>query len=131
MPTKSAKEESQQPPPTVRKCGTMQVHERLLRTVPGYREARDTSENHALRAAALPFAGRTGCTKIPVVVHVVYKTAEQNISDAQIKSQICSVLAGYVWDLDNPYVKNHKTGLHRLASMISYRDSLLSNAPKP
>ncbi len=51
--------------------------------------------------------------------------------DLEIKSQICSVLAGYVWDLENPYVKNHKTGLHRLASMISYRDSLLSNSPKP
>lgn len=44
--------------------------------------------------------------------------------DEEIKSQICSVLAGYVWDLDNPYVKNHKTGLHRLAHMIEYRDSL-------
>lgn len=44
--------------------------------------------------------------------------------DPLIKSQICSVLAGYVWDLENPYVKNHKTGLHRLASMIGYRDSL-------
>jgi flavin-dependent dehydrogenase len=43
--------------------------------------------------------------------------------DELIKSQICSVLAGYVWDLDNPYVKNHKTALHRLASMIDYRDS--------
>ena len=32
--------------------------------------------------------GRTGCTQIPVVVHVVYRTAAQNISDAQIKSQI-------------------------------------------
>ena len=29
--------------------------------------------------------------------------------DPLIKSQICSVLAGYVWDLNNPYVKNHKT----------------------
>jgi len=47
--------------------------------------------------------------------------------DPLIKSQICSVLAGYVWDLDNPYVKNHKTWLHRLASMITYRDSQLSN----
>ena len=28
--------------------------------------------------------------------------------DQLIKSQICSVLAGYVWDLNNPYVKNHK-----------------------
>jgi hypothetical protein len=48
--------------------------------------------------------------------------------DPLIKSQICSVLAGYVWDLKNPYVKNHKTGLHRLASMIAYRDSQISNS---
>ena len=48
--------------------------------------------------------------------------------DPVIKSQICSVLAGYVWDLDNPYVKNHKTWLHRLASMITYRDSQLSKS---
>jgi flavin-dependent dehydrogenase len=51
-----------------------------------------------------------------------------NNQDALIKSQICSVLAGYVWDLDNPYVKNHKTWLHRLASVITYRDSQLSNS---
>jgi flavin-dependent dehydrogenase len=43
--------------------------------------------------------------------------------DEVIKSQICSVLAGYVWDLENPYVKNHQTALQRLASMISYRDN--------
>src|SRR5262245_57849435 len=83
-----AKETPQDTPPTKRTCGTMQVHERLLRTAPGYREARDASENHALRSTVFPFTGRTGCTKIPVVVHVVHKTAVQNISDAQIKSQI-------------------------------------------
>ena len=43
--------------------------------------------------------------------------------DPLIKSQICSVLAGYVWDIENPYVKNHKTALHRLASLITLRDS--------
>jgi len=48
--------------------------------------------------------------------------------DPLIKSQICSVLAGYVWDLENPYVKNHKTWLHRLASMITFRDSQISNS---
>jgi flavin-dependent dehydrogenase len=47
--------------------------------------------------------------------------------DPLIKSQICSVLAGYVWDLENPYVKNHRTCLHRLASRISYRDNQLTN----
>ncbi len=48
--------------------------------------------------------------------------------DPLIKSQICSVLAGYVWDLSNPYVKNHRTGLHRLASMITHRDSMRSKS---
>jgi flavin-dependent dehydrogenase len=43
--------------------------------------------------------------------------------DPLIKSQICSVLAGYVWDSSNPYVKNHKTALHKLASLITIRDS--------
>jgi flavin-dependent dehydrogenase len=43
--------------------------------------------------------------------------------DELIKSQICSVLAGYVWDLENPYVKNHKSALQRLAALIGFRDS--------
>jgi flavin-dependent dehydrogenase len=47
--------------------------------------------------------------------------------DPLIKSQVCSVLAGYVWDLENPYVKNHKTGLRRLASIIYQRDNINSN----
>ena len=38
--------------------------------------------------------------------------------DLTIKKMICSVLAGYVWDLENPYVKNHKTALQKLARTI-------------
>ena len=71
-----------------RECGTMEVHERLLRLVPGYAEARSRSENYALRAAVLPQMSREGCTTIPVVVHVVHRTPAQNISDAQVQSQI-------------------------------------------
>lgn len=36
----------------------------------------------------------------------------------EIKNMICSVLAGYVWDEENPYVKNHDTALKKLARMI-------------
>lgn len=43
--------------------------------------------------------------------------------DPLIKSQICSVLAGYVWDRTNPYVKDHKTALHKLAALIEMRDN--------
>jgi len=42
--------------------------------------------------------------------------------DPAIKSMICSVLAGYVWDLENPYVKNHDTALKKLANTITLRD---------
>jgi len=35
-----------------------------------------------------------------------------------VQKQICSVLAGYVWDQNNPYVKNHTTEIKRLARMI-------------
>jgi flavin-dependent dehydrogenase len=43
--------------------------------------------------------------------------------DPVIKSQICSVLAGYVWDRSNPYVKFHTNALQKLAAKIDYRDS--------
>ena len=42
----------------------------------------------------------------------------------EIKSMICSVLAGYVWDTNNPYVKDHATALHKLAKLITLRDSI-------
>ena len=36
----------------------------------------------------------------------------------EVKNQICSVLAGYVWDTSNPFVQNHDTALKRLARTI-------------
>ena len=41
--------------------------------------------------------------------------------DPEIKQQICSVLAGYVWDQSNPFVRDHSTALKRLARMINYQ----------
>lgn len=42
--------------------------------------------------------------------------------DPVIKRQICSVLAGYVWDETNPFVKKHDTILGTLAQVIKLRD---------
>src|SRR3954470_10849355 len=77
-------------PPKTRSCGTMVVHERLLRTDPSYMAARNDSENRAFTYARRPdfLVGRSGVTVIPTVVHVVYNGAAQNISDGQIQSQI-------------------------------------------
>ncbi|HRO16084.1 MAG TPA: M43 family zinc metalloprotease [Paracoccus sp. (in: a-proteobacteria)] len=74
--------------PVRRTCGTMTVHRRLLDTVPRYAEARQRIEEQAFLAQRMLTAQRTGCVEIPVVVHVVYNTPEQNISQAQIDSQI-------------------------------------------
>jgi hypothetical protein len=46
--------------------------------------------------------------------------------DPEIKKQICSVLAGYVWDQRNPYVRDHATALQKLAKLIELRERLES-----
>lgn len=52
--------------------------------------------------------------------------------DIEIKNMICSVLAGYVWDTSNPYVKNHDKALQKLARTIQLSemlDEMNSNNP--
>ncbi|MDQ3049388.1 MAG: tryptophan 7-halogenase [Bacteroidota bacterium] len=39
-----------------------------------------------------------------------------------IQRQICSVLAGYVWDTTNPYVKNHDRVLKTLAQVLKLEE---------
>jgi Pregnancy-associated plasma protein-A/Repeat of unknown function (DUF346) len=75
--------------PTRRRCATMDVHRRLLREVPDYAVARARIENFTLgRREARVESRFAGVAQIPVVVHVVWNTAAQNISDAQIHTQI-------------------------------------------
>jgi hypothetical protein len=38
--------------------------------------------------------------------------------DQKIKRMICSVLAGYVWDKENYYVKNHVKAIDTLAHIV-------------
>ena len=95
-PRKGTGEAQQDEMPTRRACATDEVHERLLRTVSGYAEARSEIENRTSRVLAFGAAVlRTGCTQIPIVVHVVYRSAAENISDAQIQSQIEVLNADY------------------------------------
>ncbi len=80
---------TQEDVPQRRMCGAQVVHERLLRTDPAYRAARVQSENRAWEAAMRRgVVARPGITVIPVVVHVVFNSAAENISDEQIHSQI-------------------------------------------
>lgn len=38
--------------------------------------------------------------------------------EQEIKEQICAVLAGYVWDRKNPFVKNHSRIIRNIAKLI-------------
>jgi len=75
--------------PPRRTCGTQAEHRRLLNEDPGYAERRAAIETLAweYRIGARS-AERPGVTRIPVVVHVVWNTNAQNISTAQIESQV-------------------------------------------
>jgi hypothetical protein len=83
-------------PPKVRTCGAMQVHNRLLEADPQFRAALAALETatSARFATAFAFPAPQDVT-IPVVVHVVFRTAEENISDAQIKSEIVALNKDY------------------------------------
>lgn len=80
------------PLPPQRSCGTMANHMRLLEMNPSFRDRLFRLEQQTakyrmgeMKLADLPVA------TIKVVVNVVYKDPSQNISDAQIRSQITAL----------------------------------------
>src|SRR4051794_41088675 len=82
--------------PKRRQCATSEVHRLLLNTDPDYARQRSEIENLTDAETARGFAAAAPKVRtIPVVVHVVWKTATQNISDAQVKSQIKVLNADY------------------------------------
>jgi hypothetical protein len=41
------------------------------------------------------------------------------MQDPDVRNQICSVLAGYVWDEHNPYVTQHERAVSSLAKVVT------------
>src|SRR3954451_23852417 len=76
--------------PKHRQCAVMQVTERLYEQDPKLRQRHARIEGASRRAIERGVAQRVWrrLVTIQVVVHVVHKADEENISDAQIKSQI-------------------------------------------
>lgn len=83
--------------PLRRSCGTMEVLQAQLAADPAQAQRMAAIEAHTQRLIANPALRRstTGTVIIPVVVHVLYNTAAQNISDAQVQSQIDVLNADY------------------------------------
>ena len=76
--------------PKYRQCGVQQVNERLTEQNPALREKQLRIEHECQRSIEKGEAQRVWrkLITLPVVVHVVYKTDEENISDEQVQSQI-------------------------------------------
>src|SRR2546429_9798454 len=75
-----------------RSCGTMAVHMMLLEQYPSFRARQFKLEQDTAKRRAMPaLLARLSAPTVKVVVNVVYNTAEQNISAAQVKSQITTL----------------------------------------
>jgi hypothetical protein len=76
----------------------MVVHELLAETDPGYRgrrlEVEDQTRKMIASGRAMEVARKL--LTIQVVVHVVHRTAAENISDAQVKSQVAALNRDYM-----------------------------------
>ena len=75
-----------------RSCGCLQAHFGLLDRYPQFRANQVKIEHftkYCKQAGMRAF--RAGVTTIPVVVHVVHRTAPEKISEAQVRSQITSL----------------------------------------
>jgi hypothetical protein len=74
----------------------MQAHQRLLEQEPGFRLAQfDLEHSTRMLLRAAPRPRRTGIVHIPVVVHVLYNQARENISLRQIRTQIAVLNRDY------------------------------------
>jgi hypothetical protein len=74
--------------PGERNCGTMEAFYQQIQEDPAALVRMNEIENFTQNYAASARLLADGTVEIPVVVNVLYKTAAQNVSAAQIQSQI-------------------------------------------
>lgn len=86
-----AKKQTSADAPLRRSCGAMAAHMMLLETNPSFRAAQMRLEGETARQRDRATARHPKVVTIKTVVNVVYRTADQNVSDAQIKSQIAAL----------------------------------------
>ena len=79
--------------PRRRQCAAMQEYERLLEEQPSFRTNQQRAETFTARAVTSGEADRVArrLVTIPTVVHVVHKKPKENISKAQIRSQLTAL----------------------------------------
>ena len=91
-------EEEQAPTSASRKCGSNEVLERQLNENPKLKAKMNEIEEFTQQVIDAAATGRklaNGTIEIPVVVNVLYRTTAENISQAQIQSQIDALNKDY------------------------------------
>ncbi|WP_258236696.1 zinc metalloprotease [Nocardioides campestrisoli] len=83
--------------PRRRQCAAMEEYERLLEEQPSFRTNQRRAEEFTARAVSSGVAERVArrLVTIPTVVHVVHKKPGENISDAQVQSQLAVLNRDY------------------------------------
>lgn len=82
--------------PLRRSCGTMAVHMMLLEKFPAFRARQFKLEQDTAKRRSMGVSlAKLSVGTVNVVVNVLFNTAEQNISDAQVRSQIDALNRDY------------------------------------
>ncbi len=86
-----------------RNCGTMQYYENQIKSNPGLLKNREKIEQFTERFAQQhpDFKNSSGTINIPVVFHILYSTAAQNISNARIQAQLDEMNADFAGTANN------------------------------
>ena len=71
-----------------RNCAAMEVLEQQLQADPSMRQRMEAIERHTENFASKPQLHTRAVVTIPVVVHIVYSSAAENVSDALVLNQI-------------------------------------------
>jgi hypothetical protein len=115
-------------PPQRRQCGAMQAHFRLLEQDPNFRSRQATLERSVARRMASGAIAKITVTNIPVVVHVIFNKPAENISDAQIKSQIAVLNRDY--SATNPDKSKVPAPFKGLVASANIKFALATKDPK-
>lgn len=78
-----------------RNCGSHEYHLQKMQTDPQYAAEHERIEQQTREFEANPQKHTRAVKTIPVVFHIVYNTAAQNVSDAQIQSQLAVLNADF------------------------------------
>ncbi|MFZ4592373.1 MAG: M43 family zinc metalloprotease [Ignavibacteria bacterium] len=108
------------------KCTTMELHDKHLKNDPAYERRLQDLELLTKKYIANRKPSDTAIVKVPVVVHIVYNTPYQNISNARIQSQIDALNRDYRrlnWDTANAPVPYKYLGADtRIEFVLAKRD---------